>query len=145
MSFARSSVTFRASSAALPEITNFLVDSFERAEAASGLRRLARPGARDCAFRPNDVRNQLSIEELWPFRSWPAQPAKSSVWRSRCLEGWPVEHYEIARYGTLIAWAKQLGRSDCASVLHENLEEEKAADRKLTEIAESQVNLQASA
>lgn len=51
-----------------------------------------------------------------------------------------VEHYEIARYGTLIAWARQLGRSDCASVLEQNLQEEKAADRKLTEIAEARVN-----
>jgi ferritin-like metal-binding protein YciE len=51
-----------------------------------------------------------------------------------------VEHYEITRYGTLIAWAKQLGRRDCASVLEENLKEEKAADQKLTAIAESKVN-----
>jgi ferritin-like metal-binding protein YciE len=54
-----------------------------------------------------------------------------------------AEHYEISRYGTLIAWAKQLGRSDCASVLQKNLDEEKAADRKLTEIAESRLNLKA--
>ena len=54
-----------------------------------------------------------------------------------------VEHYEIARYGTLIAWAKQLGRNDCASVLQQNLDEEKAADRKLTQLAESRVNLSA--
>ena len=51
-----------------------------------------------------------------------------------------VEHYEITRYGTLIAWARQLGRPDCASVLELNLDEEKAADRKLTEIAETRVN-----
>ena len=51
-----------------------------------------------------------------------------------------VEHYEIARYGTLIAWARQLGRNDCASVLVQNLKEEKAADQKLTEIAEARVN-----
>ena len=51
-----------------------------------------------------------------------------------------VEHYEITRYGTLIAWAKQLGRSDCASVLQQNLDEEKATDKKLTAIAESKVN-----
>jgi len=51
-----------------------------------------------------------------------------------------VEHYEIARYGTLIAWARQLGRSDCASVLEPTLNEEKAADRKLTAIAEARVN-----
>ena len=51
-----------------------------------------------------------------------------------------VEHYEITRYGTLIAWARQLGRSDCASVLQQNLDEEKVTDLKLTQIAESRVN-----
>ena len=51
-----------------------------------------------------------------------------------------VEHYEIARYGTLIAWANQLGRRDCANLLEMNLNEEKAADRKLTQIAETSVN-----
>jgi ferritin-like metal-binding protein YciE len=51
-----------------------------------------------------------------------------------------VEHYEMTRYGTLIAWAKELGRGDCASVLAKNLDEEKAADKKLTTIAESRVN-----
>jgi len=54
-----------------------------------------------------------------------------------------VEHYEITRYGSLIAWAKQLGRPDCASVLQQNLDEEKATDRKLTAIAESKVNRKA--
>ena len=54
-----------------------------------------------------------------------------------------VEHYEMTRYGTLIAWAKQLGRDDCAAVLQKNLKEEQATDRKLTEMAESGVNLQA--
>ena len=54
-----------------------------------------------------------------------------------------VEHYEMTRYGTLIAWAKQLGRQDCASVLAKNLAEEKNADSKLTKLAESKVNLQA--
>jgi ferritin-like metal-binding protein YciE len=51
-----------------------------------------------------------------------------------------VEHYEIARYGTLIAWARQLGRNDYAQVLEETLQEEKATDRKLTAIAEGRVN-----
>jgi ferritin-like metal-binding protein YciE len=54
-----------------------------------------------------------------------------------------VEHYEITRYGTLVAWAKQLGRNDCASVLQQNLGEEKAADKKLNGIAEGQVNRKA--
>jgi ferritin-like metal-binding protein YciE len=51
-----------------------------------------------------------------------------------------VEHYEITRYGTLAAWARQLGRNDCAQVLEQNLEEEKATDLRLTAIAESRVN-----
>jgi ferritin-like metal-binding protein YciE len=51
-----------------------------------------------------------------------------------------VEHYEITRYGTLIAWARQLGHNDWASVLQQNLDEEKATDLKLTQIAESRVN-----
>ena len=54
-----------------------------------------------------------------------------------------VEHYEITRYGTLIAWAKQLGRPDCASVLQQNLEEEKATDAKLTSLAERTENVKA--
>src|SRR6185369_4438896 len=51
-----------------------------------------------------------------------------------------VEHYEIARYGTLIAWARELGRDDCATVLEQTLDEEKAADLKLTEVAEARLN-----
>jgi ferritin-like metal-binding protein YciE len=54
-----------------------------------------------------------------------------------------AEHYEIARYGSLVAWAKQLGRNDCATILHKTLEEEKATDKKLTTLAESKVNLRA--
>jgi ferritin-like metal-binding protein YciE len=54
-----------------------------------------------------------------------------------------VEHYEITRYGTLIAWAKQLGRTDCASLLHKAVQEEKATDRKPTELAEQRVNRKA--
>ncbi len=51
-----------------------------------------------------------------------------------------VEHYEMTRYGTLVAWAKQLGRPDCAGVLEKNLTDEKAAVQLLTTLAESLVN-----
>ena len=54
-----------------------------------------------------------------------------------------AEHYEITRYGSLVAWAKQLGRNDCASVLQKTLDEEKATDQKLTALAESKINLAA--
>ena len=46
-----------------------------------------------------------------------------------------VEHYEIARYGTLIAWADSLGHDDIVSFLNNNLNEEKAADKKLSTVA----------
>jgi ferritin-like metal-binding protein YciE len=51
-----------------------------------------------------------------------------------------VEHYEIATYGSLATWAEILGEKDAAKLLNETLDEEKAADDKLTEIAESVVN-----
>jgi ferritin-like metal-binding protein YciE len=54
-----------------------------------------------------------------------------------------VEHYEIAAYGTAIAHARLLGLDDVGGLLEETLEEEKAADARLTEIAESVVNLDA--
>ncbi|GGF69186.1 YciE/YciF family protein [Azorhizobium oxalatiphilum] len=54
-----------------------------------------------------------------------------------------VEHYEMTRYGTLVAWARRLGRADCAAVLQLNLDEEKKADEKLTRIAESKLNIRA--
>jgi ferritin-like metal-binding protein YciE len=54
-----------------------------------------------------------------------------------------VEHYEMTRYGSLIAWAKQLGRTDCARLLQQNLDEEKAADSKLSALAEGKINRKA--
>ncbi len=51
-----------------------------------------------------------------------------------------VEHYEIARYGTLIAWATQLGLKDAVPLLKANLAEEEATDKKLTELAEKSAN-----
>jgi ferritin-like metal-binding protein YciE len=56
-----------------------------------------------------------------------------------------VEHYEITRYGTLIAWANELGHSDAAALFAETLAEEKATDEKLTVMAESKANAKAAA
>ena len=56
-----------------------------------------------------------------------------------------VEHYEMTRYGSLISWAKLLGRPDCARLLEQNLAEEVAADKALTAIAEGGVNERAAA
>jgi len=54
-----------------------------------------------------------------------------------------VEHYEMTRYGTLIAWAKQMGRNDAATLLNQTLDEEKATDKKLTQMAEANINRRA--
>lgn len=51
-----------------------------------------------------------------------------------------VEHYEISRYGTLIAWADQLGMRDAAKLLKQNLDEEKKTDSTLTRLAENSLN-----
>lgn len=51
-----------------------------------------------------------------------------------------AEHYEIARYGTLCAWAKQMGKPELARLLHQTLDEEKRADVLLTRIADTSVN-----
>jgi ferritin-like metal-binding protein YciE len=51
-----------------------------------------------------------------------------------------VEHYEITRYGTLIAWAKELGADECVGLLTQTLEEERVTDQKLTRLAEADVN-----
>ncbi len=54
-----------------------------------------------------------------------------------------VEHYEIARYGTLRQWAQQLGLKDAAALLSQTLDEESQTDELLTEIAESETNREA--
>ena len=54
-----------------------------------------------------------------------------------------VEHYEITRYGTIIAYAKQLGHDNVASLLGQTLEEERATDKALTGLAEANVNRKA--
>jgi ferritin-like metal-binding protein YciE len=51
-----------------------------------------------------------------------------------------VEHYEIARYSTLITWAKQIGLNDAVALLQANLAEEEATDKKLTELALASAN-----
>ena len=57
--------------------------------------------------------------------------------------GQRAEHYEIAAYGTLVAWATAMGHSEAAGLLQETLDEEKAADEKLTALAEAGINQEA--
>jgi ferritin-like metal-binding protein YciE len=57
--------------------------------------------------------------------------------------GQRAEHYEMAAYGTLVAWAEGMGHADAARLLQETLDEEKAADEKLSSLAEGGINQQA--
>jgi len=54
-----------------------------------------------------------------------------------------IEHYEIARYGTLVAWAKEIGLDDAAKLLQATLDEEYAANGKLDQIAQGRINQKA--
>ena len=54
-----------------------------------------------------------------------------------------IEHYEIARYGTLVAWAKEIGLDDAAKLLQATLDEEYAANGKLDELAQGRINKKA--
>ena len=54
--------------------------------------------------------------------------------------GQRAEHYEMAAYGTLVAWAEAMGHGDAARLLQQTLDEEKAADKKLSGLAESGIN-----
>ena len=69
---------------------------------------------------------------------------KNSALDAALIEaGQKAEHYEITSYGTLCTWAEELGRAEVVSLLKENLSEEKAADARLTRIAESERNAEA--
>lgn len=57
--------------------------------------------------------------------------------------GQRAEHYEMAAYGTLVAWARVMGHTEAADLLQQTLDEEKAADEKLTALAESGINQEA--
>lgn len=54
-----------------------------------------------------------------------------------------VEHYEISRYGTMVAWAEQLGMTEAAKLLKQTLDEEKKTDATLSKLAESAINQKA--
>ena len=75
------------------------------------------------------------VQETEEFLSEAKSPEVIDAGLIGCAQA--VEHYEIARYGTLKAWAEQLELDDAVELLEETLDEEKAADEKLTELAMS--------
>ena len=81
------------------------------------------------------------VQETEEFLSEAKSPEVIDAGLIGCAQA--VEHYEIARYGTLKAWAEQLELDDAVELLEETLDEEKAADEKLTELAMSGLNEEA--
>ncbi len=69
---------------------------------------------------------------------------KNSALDAALIEaGQKAEHYEITSYGTLCSWAQELGRAEAVALLKQNLQEEREADTKLTQIAEGERNIEA--
>jgi ferritin-like metal-binding protein YciE len=105
-----------------------------------------------------ETENQIQrLEEVFELFGQPAKGKKCKAMQGLIEEGQDlisedegdaalicaaqkVEHYEIASYGSLRTWAEMLDESQAADLLQETLDEEKAADEKLTEIAESAAN-----
>lgn len=89
-----------------------------------------------------DTKGNSILKEIMSAAKDTVDHIEPSALRDAALivNGNQVEHYEIAQYGSLVAFARQLGFEDAATQLEETLAEEKAADAKLTQIAESVVN-----
>jgi ferritin-like metal-binding protein YciE len=127
--------------ASSPELRNALQQHL--AETRNHVTRLDQVFAivgRDPKAEDNDI-----LDELTDHGQDLAKAIESAPLRDAALiaSGNQVEHYEMALYGTLVAFAQQLGFSDAARLLQQTLDEEKAADAKLTQIAEESVNLRA--
>lgn len=83
------------------------------------------------------------IEEAKEIMSETQDPATRDAGMIAAAQA--VEHYEITRYGTMCAWAKQLGMDEAEKLLRETLEEESNTDELLTELAEKSLNKEAAA
>ncbi|HTW23909.1 MAG TPA: DUF892 family protein [Candidatus Baltobacteraceae bacterium] len=92
-----------------------------------------------------DTKDNEVIDKLMNAAKDSASNIEATPLRDTALisNGNAVEHYEIALYGSLASYARQLGLQNAVSVLEETLREEKAADAKLTQLAESSANAKA--
>jgi ferritin-like metal-binding protein YciE len=90
--------------------------------------------------QPNAVLKQMRQEAEQMIQNTDASEVRDAA---LIVAGNQVEHYEMAAYGSLRTFAKLLGHEDIAGILEKTLDDEKKADAKLTELGETQVNLQA--
>ena len=95
-----------------------------------------------CGVEAEDEDNDIIDEMIDATENMVSATEDESPLRDAALivGGNIVEHYETARYGSLVSFAQQLGLNEAANVLQQTLEEEKAADAKLTQIGETVVN-----
>jgi ferritin-like metal-binding protein YciE len=95
----------------------------------------------DAKTEDNDILDEMtsSAKDMVGYTTEPSLRDAALI-----MSGNKVEHYEIAVYGSLVSFAQQLGFGEAASLLQQTLNEEKAADAKLTEIGETAVNTRAS-
>jgi ferritin-like metal-binding protein YciE len=87
--------------------------------------------------KDDDVMDELADGAKTMISAIDASPLRDAA---LIVSGNQVEHYEMAIYGSLVAFAQQLGLREAATVLEQTLNEEKAADAKLTQIGETRVN-----
>jgi len=92
---------------------------------------------RDVKAEDNDILDEITKHAKKMAKAIDSAPLRDAA---LIVSGNQVEHYEMAVYGSLVAFAQQLGFSDAARLLQQTLDEEKAADAKLTQIAEQSVN-----
>jgi ferritin-like metal-binding protein YciE len=111
----------------LQETSNH-VSRLERVFSAAGI---------EAKTKGNDIFDEMASAVKDTISHIDASPLRDAA---LIVNGNKVEHYEMAMYGSLVAFAKQLGLRDAVTVLQETLQEEKAADAKLTQLAETGIN-----
>ena len=118
--------------------------SFHQSDQGQVLRREAEQIFGLCGLKPS-AKTCPAIKGILEEGEEDMKEAKEPVVldASMIADAQAVEHYEIARYGTLIAWANQLGMSDAARLLQQTIDEEYNADMLLTDLAEGRLNRQA--
>lgn len=93
--------------------------------------------AADAKTEGNDILDEITSSAMDMIGDIDASPLRDAA---LIVSGNKVEHYEMAVYGSLVAFAQQLGFEDAAELLEQTLNEEKAADAQLTEIGETVIN-----
>jgi ferritin-like metal-binding protein YciE len=121
-----------------PELRNALEQHLQETRThVTRLERVFSILGEEAKTKDDDVLDELTDGAKTMVSAIDASPLRDAA---LIVSGNQVEHYEMAIYGSLVAFAQQLGLRDAASLLEQTLNEEKAADAKLTHIGENRVN-----